>query len=239
MKCDESGTDLTFHLLWDFAILKYYEYWMLCVGMINRSLSYRRSDWLRSRSQRETCNAEMSEHTGLEQCGMESEMESNENQWTRRDWTWLNLPGMDLRVWEWIDCGTVTLPLSLSEIVTSSRKWRPLECNQNYHRLEFDRNQHHMKCDGNYCRTSGQKVFSKVWNVWTFPNFSDIKCFRLNITFEVQKCASGWSWSLIRLIDLWIAARNFRNDPHGGRTNKSPLATCPIVSCKDLPWLRA
>ena len=158
-----------------------------------------RSDWLRSRSQRETCNEEMSEHTGLEQCGMES----NENQRTRQDWTWLNLPGLDLRVWEWIDsrdCATVTLPLSLSEIVTSSRKWRPLECNQNYHRLEFDRNQHHMECDGNYCQTSGQKVCSKVWNVCTFPNCSDTKCFRLNIISEVQKCPSGWSG-----IDLWIA----------------------------------
>ena len=167
-----------------------------------------------------------------------SSAEWNGEQWTRLDLAesaWNGLESVRMN-WLWHRHAP---SLSLSEIVTSSRKWRPLECNQNYHRLEFDRNQHHMKCDGNYCRTSGQKVFSKVWNVWTFPNFSDIKCFRLNITFEVQKCASGWSWSLIRLIDLWIAARSFRNDPHGGRTNKSPLATCPIVSCKDLPWLRA
>ena len=94
MKCDESGTDLTFHLLWDFAILKYYEDCMLCVGMINRSLSYRRSDWLRSRSQRETCNAEMSEHTGLEQCGMEwSALKTNGRDetglgWICLEWTW-------------------------------------------------------------------------------------------------------------------------------------------------------
>ena len=50
-------------------------------------------------------------------------------EWNPRDWIWLylyqyllrlesvkftvNLPGLELRLWEWIDCGTVTVPLSL------------------------------------------------------------------------------------------------------------------------------
>ena len=116
--------------------------------------------------------------------------------WICLDWTW----ECENELIPVIVPPSRSLSLSLSEIVTSSRKWRPLECNQNYHRLEFDRNQHHMECDGNYCPTSGQKVCLKVWNVWKFPNFSDIICFRLNTTSEVQKCASGWSG-----IDLWIA----------------------------------
>ena len=53
-----------------------------------------RSDWLRSRSHRETCNAEISEHTGLEQCGMEwRAMKTNGRDktgldWICLDWTW-------------------------------------------------------------------------------------------------------------------------------------------------------
>ena len=134
-------------------------------------------------------------------------VEWNGEQWkptdeTRLDLTesaWIGLESVRMNWFPWL-CHRHAPSLSLSEIVTSSRKWRPLECNQNYHRLEFDRNQHHMECDGNYCQTSGQKVCSKVWNVCTFPNCSDTKCFRLNIISEVQKCPSGWSG-----IDLWIA----------------------------------
>ena len=132
-------------------------------------------------------------------------VEWNPMQWTRRDpiataeYAWIGLESVRMNWFPWL-CHRHAPSLSLSEIVTSSRKWRPLECNQNYHRLEFDRNQHHMECDGNYCQTSGQKVSTKVRNVWTFSNFSDIKCFRLNMTSELQKCASGWSG-----INLWIA----------------------------------
>ena len=90
MRCEQSGTDITFHLLqfWNILRIDFF-------GMINRSLSYRttdRSDWLRSRSERETCNAEMSDHTGLEQCGMESnamdETRPDCNCWICLDWTW-------------------------------------------------------------------------------------------------------------------------------------------------------
>ena len=82
-----------------------------------------RSDWLRSRSQRETCNAEMSEHTGLEQCGMEwrAIMKTNGRDETGLDWICLD--------WTW-ECENELIPVIVPpsrSLSLSLRSWQAPE----------------------------------------------------------------------------------------------------------------
>ena len=146
----------------------------------------------------------MSDHAGLDTVEW-SPMAETESAW------------IGLETWECenelIVAPSRSLSLSLCEIVTSTRKWRPLECNQNYHRLEFDRNQHHMDCDQNYCQTSGQKASTKVWNVWTFSNFS----LEHKISWHLQRCCF---WNLLHgLLSAVGGFDSFSKEPIQHRWN--------------------